>query len=87
MLISLAAEAWVMWIFVMLGSSRWSPTGSYHALDACKADAVEIVRTFKGSADVRVTGRGGDMVQLRAKDGTEGFLRYICLPSNVNPMR
>jgi hypothetical protein len=87
MLISLAAEAWVMWILVMMEDTRWTPTESYHSLDACKADAVETVRTFEGSADVRVTERRGDMVQLRAKDGTEGFVRYVCLPGTLDPRK
>jgi hypothetical protein len=83
----LAAEPWVQWRHVMMGSDVWTPAASYHSLEACEAEAVERIRTFRPTPDLRVTEQVGDTVRLRSKDGLDGFVRYVCLPANLDPRK
>lgn len=82
-----AAEPWVLWGQFVIGGTEWTPMGSYRELETCNAHTLEIVRTFQSTPDLRVTKREGNMVHLRAKDGTEGYARSVCLPANIDPRK
>jgi hypothetical protein len=85
----LAAEPWVLWVNVVIGTAidDWTPARSFHSLEACEAGQAEAMRSFRPTPDMGVTGMSDGMIWTQTKDGTKGYSRYVCLPANIEPRR